>query len=115
MIYHALSILGDATPPAAPQGPGGGSMIIYMVCLGAIFYFMLIRPQAKKQKEQQALINSVKTGDKVVTSSGIHGLVSNVKDTTVIVKIAENVKVEIEKSAIGTVLKRSDSEPAAAS
>ena len=66
-------------------------------------YFVLFRPQIKRQKEQAKLVASVKTGDRVITSSGIHGLVSNVKDRTVIVKIADNVKVEMEKSAISTV------------
>jgi preprotein translocase subunit YajC len=51
------------------------------------------------------LIASMKTGDKVVTNAGIHGLISNVKDTTVIVKVADNVKIEMEKSAVATVIK----------
>ena len=114
MIYDALSILAD-TPPANPQAAGGlGGMLIPMICMGVIFYFLLIRPQQKKQKEQQALISSAKTGDKIVTTSGIHGLISNVKETTVIVKIADNVKVEIDKSAIAVISKRSENEPAVA-
>jgi preprotein translocase subunit YajC len=110
MIYAALSILADATPPPQPSTGGLGGMLVPMIAMGVIFYFLLIRPQQKKQKEQQALINSAKTGDKIITSAGIHGLISNVKETTVIVKIADNVKVEIEKSAILTVTKRSESE-----
>ena len=59
----------------------------------------------RKQKEQQRLVSTLKTGDRVVTGSGIHGLISNVKETTVILKVADNVKIEIEKSAVGNVLK----------
>jgi len=75
----------------------------------AIMYFLIIRPQQKKQKELRNLISAIKTGDKVIMNDGMHGMVTNVKDTTVIIRIAENTKVEFEKSAVATVLK-SDSE-----
>ncbi|PYK01169.1 MAG: preprotein translocase subunit YajC [Verrucomicrobia bacterium] len=70
-----------------------------------IMYFVLIRPQKKRQQQQQRLVSSLKTGDRVVTNAGIHGLIANVKETTVIVKVADNVKIEMEKSAISNVLK----------
>ncbi|HWN64145.1 MAG TPA: preprotein translocase subunit YajC [Candidatus Binatus sp.] len=69
-----------------------------------IMYFVMFRPQKKRQEQQQKLISALKTGDRVVTNGGIHGLISNVKETTVIVKVADNVKIEMEKSAITTVL-----------
>jgi preprotein translocase subunit YajC len=78
-----------------------------LLFLAVIFYFMLIRPQQKQRKEQQLLISSIKTGDKVVTSSGIYGLISNVKETTVLLKIADNVKIEIDKAAVASVITRS--------
>lgn len=59
----------------------------------------------RRQKDQQRLVATLKTGDRVVTNAGIHGLISNVKDTTVVVKVADNVKIEMEKSAIANVLK----------
>jgi preprotein translocase subunit YajC len=68
-------------------------------------YFVMIRPQKKRQEQQQKLVGSLKTGDRVVTNAGIHGLISNVKETTVLVKVADNVKIEIDKSAITNVLK----------
>jgi preprotein translocase subunit YajC len=70
-----------------------------------MMYFLLIRPQKKRQMEQQRLVSALKTGDRVVTNAGIHGLISNVKETTVLVKVADNVKIEMEKSAIANVLK----------
>ena len=70
-------------------------------------YFVMIRPQKKRQQQQQNLISSLKTGDRVVTNAGIHGLISNVKETTVLVKVADNVKIEMDKSAITNVLKES--------
>jgi len=66
---------------------------------------VMIRPQKKRQEQQQKLIAALKTGDRVVTNAGIHGLISNVKETTVLVKVADNVKIEIDKSAITNVLK----------
>ena len=68
-------------------------------------YYVMIRPQMRRQKEQQRLISSLKTGDRVVTASGIHGMITNVKDTTVTVKVADNVKLEMEKSAVTNVVK----------
>ncbi len=87
--------------------PGGGigSFFVPLIFIFIIMYFVMIRPQKKRQEQQQKLIGSLKTGDRVVTSAGIHGLISNVKETTVLVKVADNVKIEIDKSAITNVLK----------
>ena len=120
MIYETFFTLAQAAaqtpaPTGAAGGGGGTTMIIYIACFGAIFYFMLVRPQSQKQKQQQALISSLKTGDKVVTSGGMHGLIANVKEGTVIVKVADNVKIEVDKSAIAVVTKRTENEPAPAS
>ena len=70
-----------------------------------IMYFVLVRPQKKRQQQQQRLITGLKTGDRVVANASIHGLIANVKETTVIVKVADNVKIEMEKSAVTNVLK----------
>ena len=87
--------------------PGGGigSFFVPLIFIFIIMYFVMIRPQKKRQEQQQKLIAALKTGDRVVTNAGIHGLISNVKETTVLVKVADNVKIEIEKSAITNVLK----------
>lgn len=94
------------TQPAAPAAPGGGlGVFVPFVLVFVIMYFILFRPQKKRQQEQQRLMSALKTGDRIVTSAGIHGLIANVKETTVIVKVADNVKIEMEKSAISNVLK----------
>ena len=87
--------------------PGGGigSFFVPLIFIFIIMYFVMIRPQKKRQEQQQKLIGNLKTGDRVVTNGGIHGLISNVKETTVLVKVADNVKIEIDKSAITNVLK----------
>jgi preprotein translocase subunit YajC len=106
-----LSVFLAQAQPAAPAS-GQNQLLTFApfwIFLIIIFYFVLIRPQKKRQQEQQRLIGSLKTGDRVVTSAGIHGLISNVKDSTVIVKVADNVKIEMEKSAVTNVLKPSES------
>jgi len=119
MINETLMTLADAAAsPASTQAQssmGGPGLILYVVCFGVIFYFMAIRPQSQKQKQQQQMISTLKIGDKVVTTGGIHGLISNVKDTTVIVKVADNVKLEVDKSCITNVTKRTETEAPAAS
>lgn len=87
--------------------PGGGigSFFVPLIFIFIIMYFVMIRPQKKRQEQQQKTIAALKTGDRVVTNAGIHGLISNVKETTVLVKVADNVKIEIDKSAITNVLK----------
>lgn len=87
--------------------PGGGigSFFVPLIFIFIIMYFVMIRPQKKRQEQQQKLIGNLKTGDRVVTNAGIHGLISNVKETTVLVKVADNVKIEIDKTAITNVLK----------
>src|SRR5450631_4043023 len=90
----------------APASPGSGLLgLLPFVFIIAIGYYVMWRPQMKRQKEQARLVSALKTGDRVVTSSGIHGLISNVKDATVIVKVADNVKLEMEKTAVTNVLK----------
>ena len=91
---------------AAQQGPGGFFMIVMMAILFAIFYFMIIRPQKTKEKERKKLIDSIKTGDRVIFSGGMIGTVANVKDNVLVVKIAENVKVEIVRGAVLRVLEK---------
>jgi len=78
--------------------------VVPFVLIIAIFYFFIIRPQNKKQKETQKMIDALKKGDKVVTIGGIHGIVSATKEKTVIVKVDEGVKIEFNRSAISGVV-----------
>jgi preprotein translocase subunit YajC len=95
----------QAASPAASSGASGLFSILPFVFIFVIMYYVMLRPQMRRQKEQARLVSSLKTGDKVVTASGIHGLISNVKETTVIVKVADNVKIEMEKTAVTNVVK----------
>jgi len=116
MSHPLFPLLAQAAAAAGTPAAGfNPTPIVYMVCIFAIFYFLAIRPQSQRQKQLDAMVKGIKTGDRVITSSGIHGMVSNVKETTVILKIADNVKIELEKSSVGSVVKRDEAEPASAS
>ncbi len=89
--------------PAGGEGGGGmGSMMIFLVAIFAVMYFFMIRPQQKKQKEHKAMIEALKTGDKVVTNSGMMGTIVHIHDdkNKVVLKVADQVKVEFIKSSI---------------
>jgi preprotein translocase subunit YajC len=105
MLHAILAQAQSAAPANAAGNPLASFVPIIFIFI--IMYFVLFRPQMRRQKEQQRLVASLKTGDRVVTNGGIHGLISNVKETTVIVKVADNVKIEMEKSAVTTVIKES--------
>lgn len=85
-----------------PQTPTVNPIInlLPLVSIFVIFYFLLIRPQKTKEKEHRRLLRELNKNDEVVTSGGIHGTIVNVKDKTVILRIDENVKLEIEKNCI---------------
>jgi preprotein translocase subunit YajC len=95
---------------AAPEQPPAIFQFLPLIIIAVLFYFLLIRPQQKKQKEHQKLVSSVKTGDKVVTNAGIHGIVSNVKESTILLKVADNVKIEMDKAAVVSVTKGAENE-----
>lgn len=85
---------------AAPQGGSPYSSIIMMVALVAIFYFFMIRPQSKRQKEIRKFREALTEGQKVITAGGIHGKVKAIKDATVLVEIADNVRITVDKASI---------------
>ena len=82
--------------------------LIPMVLIFGIFYFLVIRPEKKKQKEHKDMVSSLKKNDEVVTSGGMHGVVVNVKDTTVVLRLDENVRVEFEKEAVLVLKKKAE-------
>lgn len=94
----------------SPQGgEGGGSMVSTIIMFGAIFlifYFMIIRPQQKKSKERAKLLSNLEKGDKVVTSGGIHGIISGLDEKTCLLQVSDNLKMKVDRSAIGTVISK---------
>ncbi len=107
------SVLADPAVPAggapagapAAQPPGVGGMLVPFVAMFAVMYFLMIRPQQKKAKQQLEMLNSLKHGDEVLTSSGILGKVTGITDKVVTVEIADDVRVKMLKSQVTTVIK----------
>lgn len=97
-----------------PAGEGGGgSMVSTLIMFGAIFaifYFMIIRPQQKRAKEREKMLGDVQKGDKIVTSGGVHGTIAGLDEKTVLVDVGNNVKLKIDRTAVGNVLKPKDDE-----
>lgn len=94
----------QAAPNATSTTGSFGSLIVTVVLMIGIFYFFLIRPQNKKQKEMEKMLAALKKGDKVVTIGGIHGVVSSTKEKTIILKVDDNTKLEFNRSAIASVV-----------
>jgi|SRR5688572_3312902 preprotein translocase subunit YajC len=88
----------------APPAGGGLSMIVMMVAFIAIFYFLLIRPQQKKAKEHQAMVQKLSAGDEVVTSGGILGKIVEVGDSFVTLEIADGVRVKVQKFQVTSLI-----------
>jgi len=108
MTAALFFVLAQAAAPKPPTAPDQGmGMLVWMGFAFVLVYFLTIRPQQKKQRELEAKVKSLKTGDRVVTTGGIHGVVANAKgdtSTTLTLKIADNVKIEIEKTAVGHIV-----------
>ncbi len=81
-----------------------GALPIMMIIVGAIFYFIVFRPQIKKQKEQQTMINNLKKGDRIVTSGGLHGLVIKVEEVILTMEIADKVHVKINRGHVAALV-----------
>jgi preprotein translocase subunit YajC len=110
MTLSSLTLLAqDAAKPAGGILGSGPFMMVLMVIM---FYFLLIRPQQRQRKELEKRISALQKGDRVVTTAGLHGLVHNVGDKTVTLKVAEGVMLEFDKPAVATVLKKETAVPA---
>jgi preprotein translocase subunit YajC len=89
---------------AAPAGGGSGITMLPLLLLIPLMYFVMIRPQQKRQKQWQQMLGSIKTGDKVTTAGGIRGIILSIKDDAIIIRVApDNLKIEVAKSAIASV------------
>jgi preprotein translocase subunit YajC len=101
----------------APPPQGGGAegslmstLVMFALIIG-IFYFLILRPQQKRQKERQKLLEAVKKGDKVITAAGLHGTVAGLDEKTVLLQVADNVKMKFERSSIASIVREGESKP----
>jgi preprotein translocase subunit YajC len=112
-------LLGMGQGASGGQSSGGSTLMSFLpiVAIIAIFYFLIIRPQSKKQKETKRMLDALKKGDKIVTIGGIHGVIQTVRESSVIVRVDESTKMEFSRSAIASVeavAKVKDEEPSPA-
>ena len=111
-VFNLLPLLlGQPQTSGASGSGGGGQLITMLVTFGLIivvFYFLVIRPQNRKQKEAKRLLENIKRGDRVLTIGGLQGFVDSVKEDSVILKVDDNVKIKFSKSAVSQILERKD-------
>jgi preprotein translocase subunit YajC len=98
-----LPLLQAAENGSGPKGLDLTSFLPFVIII-AIFYFLIIRPQNKKRKETEKMLSALKKGDKIVTIGGLYGTIQSVKESTVIVKVDDNVKLEFSRSSISSVI-----------
>ena len=89
---------------AQAQPPGGMGQLVMMGLIILVFYFLLVRPQQRKQKEHQAMGDALKKNDRVITNGGLHGRILELSDTVVTLEVAKGVSVRQEKSQLGSVV-----------
>ena len=98
------------TGGAGGGGQGGGlGTFVPLILMFAIFYFLLIRPQQKKAKQHKAMLSAIKKGDRVVSSGGLHGVITGITDDVVTMEIAPKVRVKVSRGSIAGVLGRAES------
>ena len=104
-----MNLLAFLIPAAHAQAAGGqpqgmGLTMLVPVILIAIMYFLMIRPQMKRQKEHKAMLEKIKRGDEVLTNGGIAGIVTDIGDNFITIEVADNVRIRVQKGAVGNVL-----------
>ncbi len=109
-VCDSVLCLGQQAPAAGAGGGGllGGSFMMPMLIIFGIMYFMMIRPQQRKEKARQKMIKESKTGDRVVFAGGLLGTISNVKDSTFVVKVADGVKFEVLRGSVSKVFEKGE-------
>ncbi len=108
LIIDAPLFLAQPTTPA-PAG-GGIWQFMPMILIFAAMYFLMIAPQRKKQKAHEKMLSELKSGDEVVTSGGIYGTITNVKDDRFVVRISDTTKIEVGKAFISGLVSKADGE-----
>jgi preprotein translocase subunit YajC len=102
--------LAQATAPASPAASSPAFTFLPIIFIFGAMYFLMIAPQRKKQKQHDALLKSLKSGDEIVTTGGIFGTITNVKEDRFVVRVSDTTKIEIGKSFVQSVVKKADGE-----
>src|SRR5436309_15937969 len=104
-VAHAADL---AYAASGPPGAGGSSAILtqvlFFAAIFAIFYFLLIRPQQKQKRDRETMLASLKKGDRVVTTGGLHGTVTGLEEQKVVLRVSDQVRLEFDRAAIGRIV-----------
>ena len=106
-MINEMIVVANTAPAASPEA-SPFQFPIMMLILFAIMYFLMIRPQKRREKERKEMLDNVQSGSRVLLTSGIIGQVTNVKENTVVIRIAENTKVEAVRAAISQILEKDE-------
>lgn len=106
MFESIVYAMGQVPQQPGQEAPNPLVSLMPLILMFVIFYFLLIRPQQKKQKEHKQMLSELKKNDQVVTSGGIHATIVNIKDKTYVIRVDDNVKLEISKSAVAGIIKK---------
>jgi len=101
LLITVLVFIGGCVPP--PEGEEGGfdwSLIIFLVLIFGVFYFLLIRPQRKRQKQHDVLVQELQKGDRVITAGGIYGVVESISDESVVLKVESGTTIRVAKGSV---------------
>jgi preprotein translocase subunit YajC len=107
MFTSIAYAMGQTQQGQGADAPNPLVSLMPLILMFVVFYFLLIRPQQKKQKEHQRMLSEIKKNDEVITSGGVHGTIVNIKDKTYSLRVDDNVKIEVSKSAISAVKNKS--------
>ena len=109
-LVSGLELLAQTPAADGPQNPAAWVQILPMVLLFGAMYFFMIAPQRKKQKEHEKMLSALSSGDEIITTGGIYGVITNVKDDRFVVRVADNTKIEVGKAFVQTVVKKTDAD-----
>ena len=109
-MSHTTEALPLFAQQVSPSAGAGLTQLMFFGLLFAAMYFLMIAPQRKKQKEHEKMLAALGSGDEIVTSGGIYGTITNVKDDRFVVRVADNTKIEVGKSFISAVVSKSGEE-----
>ena len=101
-LLATLVFIGGCIPGEAPAEEGGGnwSLIIFLILIFAMFYFVMIRPQRKKQKEHQELVEQLKRGDAVITAGGIYGVIESLSEDSIVIKVESGTTMRVARNSV---------------
>lgn len=105
---NTLYLIAMSPPQGGDAGGGMMSTLIMFGLIIGIFYFLILRPQQKRQKGRQKLLDSVKKGDKIITAAGLHGTVAGIDDKTLLIQVADNVKMKFDRSAVVSIVREGE-------